>query len=131
LIQTQLEFGLKPAAIARSLNRPASKVSRKLRRNGWKRHTTANDGWERGFAAGGHDLGVNLALSLEQAKNRRFVARAPTALAALAAHPTRAKIRFIDFDLTRSQRRLTFTVLSDANTDLEENTVNCFAFQAR
>jgi len=37
LIQTQLELGLKPAAIARSLNRPASTVSRELRRNGWKR----------------------------------------------------------------------------------------------
>lgn len=37
LIQTQLEMGLKPAAIARSLDRPASTVSRELRRNGWKR----------------------------------------------------------------------------------------------
>lgn len=35
LIQTQLEIGIKPAAIARGLNRSASTLSRELRRNGW------------------------------------------------------------------------------------------------
>ncbi len=37
LIQTQLEMGIKPSAIARCLGRPASTVSRELRRNGWLR----------------------------------------------------------------------------------------------
>lgn len=37
LIQTQLELGVKPADIARSLNRPACTISRELTRNGWTR----------------------------------------------------------------------------------------------
>jgi IS30 family transposase len=53
LIQTQLEMGLKPAAIARSLNRPASTVSRELRRNGWKR-LLSKRGRGRPAAAGGY-----------------------------------------------------------------------------
>ena len=36
LIQTQLQQGFKPAAIAASLGRPRSCVSRELARNGWK-----------------------------------------------------------------------------------------------
>lgn len=36
LIQTQLLQGFKPAAIAASLNRPRSCISRELARNGWK-----------------------------------------------------------------------------------------------
>lgn len=36
MIQTQLEMGIKPAAIARGLNRSASTLSRELRRNGWR-----------------------------------------------------------------------------------------------
>lgn len=36
LIQTQLQFGFKPAAIAAGLNRPRSCISRELARNGWK-----------------------------------------------------------------------------------------------
>lgn len=35
MIQTQLEMGIKPAAIARGRNRSASTLSRELRRNGW------------------------------------------------------------------------------------------------
>ena len=37
MIQTQLEMGIKPAAIALGLNRSASTLSRELRRNGWTR----------------------------------------------------------------------------------------------
>ena len=36
LIQTQLQLGFKPAAIAAGLNRPRSCISRELARNGWK-----------------------------------------------------------------------------------------------
>lgn len=39
LIQTQLQQGFKPAAIAASLNRPRSCISRELARNGWKAAT--------------------------------------------------------------------------------------------
>lgn len=37
MIQTQLEMGIKPAAIALGLNRSASTLSRELSRNGWVR----------------------------------------------------------------------------------------------
>ena len=40
MIHTQLEMGLKPAAIAMGLNRSASTLSRELHRNGWTRPTT-------------------------------------------------------------------------------------------
>ena len=40
MIQTQLEMGIKPAAIANGLNRPASTLSRELKRNGWIRPKT-------------------------------------------------------------------------------------------
>ena len=40
MIHTQLEMGLKPAAIAMGLHRSASTLSRELRRNGWIRPTT-------------------------------------------------------------------------------------------
>ena len=53
LIQTQLEMGLKAAAIARSLNRAASTVSRELRRNGWKRPSSTR-GPGRPAVAGGY-----------------------------------------------------------------------------
>jgi len=37
MIQTQLEMGIKPAAIGLGLNRSASTLSRELSRNGWVR----------------------------------------------------------------------------------------------
>src|ERR1039458_8169413 len=40
MIQTQLEIGNKPAAIALMLNRSASTISRELRRNSWVRPKT-------------------------------------------------------------------------------------------
>ena len=40
MLHTQLEQGLKPAAIALGLGRSASTLSRELRRNGWVRPTT-------------------------------------------------------------------------------------------
>ncbi len=40
MIQTQLAMGIKPAAIAKALNRSASTLSRELRRNGWARPQT-------------------------------------------------------------------------------------------
>ena len=41
LIQTQLQQGFKPAAIASSLNRPRSCICRELARNGWRAPGTA------------------------------------------------------------------------------------------
>jgi IS30 family transposase len=53
VIQVQLEIGLKPAAIARGLNRSVSTVSRELRRNGWKRPQSKR-GRGRPTVAGGY-----------------------------------------------------------------------------
>ena len=43
MIQTQLEMGIRPAAIAVGLNRSASTLSRELRRNGWTRRKAHPD----------------------------------------------------------------------------------------
>jgi IS30 family transposase len=40
MIQTQLEMGIRPAAIAVGLNRSESTLSHELRRNGWTRPKT-------------------------------------------------------------------------------------------
>lgn len=53
MIQTQLEMGIKPAAIALGLNRSASTLSRELRRNGWAR-PKARRGPGRPAVAGGY-----------------------------------------------------------------------------
>jgi IS30 family transposase len=53
MIQTQLEMGLKPAAIALGLNRSTSTLSRELKRNGWIRET-APSGPGRPRIAGGY-----------------------------------------------------------------------------
>ncbi len=53
MIQTQLEMGIKPAAIAAGLKRSASTLSRELRRNGWARPKTGR-GPGRPPVAGGY-----------------------------------------------------------------------------
>jgi len=53
MIQTQLEMGIKPVAIAVGLNRAASTLSRELRRNGWAR-PKADRGPGRPPVAGGY-----------------------------------------------------------------------------
>ena len=57
MIQTQLEMGIKPAAIAMGLNRSASTLSRELRRNGWVR-PPAHRRPGRPVVAGGYRAGV-------------------------------------------------------------------------
>ena len=53
MIQTQLEMGMKPAAIAAGLNRSASTLVRELRRNGWTRPKSCR-GSGRPAVAGGY-----------------------------------------------------------------------------
>lgn len=57
MIQTQLEMGIKPAAIAVGLNRPASALSRELCRNGWVRPKACR-GPGRPSVAGGYRAGA-------------------------------------------------------------------------
>jgi len=57
MIQTQLEMGIRPAAIAAGLNRSALTISRELRRNGWIRQKTPRGpGGLRWLAAMGIDI---------------------------------------------------------------------------
>ena len=53
MIQTQLGMGIKPSAIAKTINRLPSTVSRELRRNGWSRPKTPR-GPGRPAVAGGY-----------------------------------------------------------------------------
>src|SRR4030067_131393 len=57
MIQTQLEMGIRPAAIAVGLNRSASTLSRELRRNGWTRRKAHPDPG-RPPVAGGYRAGA-------------------------------------------------------------------------
>jgi IS30 family transposase len=57
MIQTQLEMGIKPSAIALGLNRSASTISRELRRNNWVR-PKARRGPGRPPMAGGYRSAV-------------------------------------------------------------------------
>src|SRR3989338_8880475 len=57
MIQTQLEMGIRPAAIAMGLNRSASTLSRELRRNGWTRPQACR-GPGRPPVAGGYRAGT-------------------------------------------------------------------------
>lgn len=79
-----------------------------------------------GFGAVGHDLGVDLALTLEDAEDGRLAARATPGLALDA---TRAKVRLIDLD---DARELTFhrTGFGQSQTDAGKQTVHGFAVQA-
>lgn len=53
MIQMQLEMGVKPAAITKSITRSASTVSREHRRNGWS-HPKTSRGPGRPAVAGGY-----------------------------------------------------------------------------
>lgn len=57
MIQTQLEMGIRPAAIAAGLNRSASTLSRELHRNGWTRPPACR-GPGRPARAGGYRAGA-------------------------------------------------------------------------
>jgi hypothetical protein len=100
-------------------------------------HPTAYDGLhsglQSGFGAIGHDLGVDLALALQESKDRGFV---PGTAASFAWHSAGTEIGFVHFDLTAGKRRLMLTFLSDTDlsdtdSNLEEKTVHGFALQAR
>jgi len=89
--------------------------------------TTANNGLQRGFFAVWHDLGINLALSLQDAKDWCLARCARTSL---ATHATSAKVAFVHFDFAAGKRRLALTLLGDAASNFEVNAVHGFGGQA-
>ncbi|MDP2815730.1 MAG: helix-turn-helix domain-containing protein [Rectinemataceae bacterium] len=70
MIQTQLEMGIKPAAIALGLNRSASTILRELHRNSWV-HPKARRGPGRPPVAGGYRSEVAHKRGPVSARSRR------------------------------------------------------------
>ncbi len=85
--------------------------------NGFRSNATANNGLQCGFRAVRHDLRVDFAVSLEQAKDGRL---ATGSTSALATNTASAEVTFSNFDLTR-ERRSSLRFLSDALTNLEKD----------
>ncbi len=83
-------------------------------------HMSANNGLQRGFGAIRHDLGIDLAVPLQQAEHDRLAVSAATSF---ATHAVRAKVRFIHF-YRAMQRRLQLAGLGDASAYLEVNVVD-------
>lgn len=83
-------------------------------------HVPADNALQRSPGAVGHDLGIDLAVPLQQPEHNRLAVGAATTL---ATDPMRTEVRFIDFYRTL-QRRLQFTGLGDAGSYLQVNTVH-------
>jgi hypothetical protein len=81
-------------------------------------HATANNGLQRGLFAVGNDLRIDRTITLEDTEDDGL---ARCAAPALATHSTSAKVRFIDFNFTRRERRCAFTLCGDALTKLEKD----------
>jgi hypothetical protein len=79
-----------------------------------------------GFRAVGHDLGVDLAVPLEDAEDRRLASRAPPGLALDAAWP---EVTLIDLD-DAGELALRRTALRHAHAQTREQTVDGVAVQA-
>jgi len=82
--------------------------------------SAANDGLERLPGTIGHDLGVDMTSSLENAKHRGFPIGATSSF---PFHTPCAKIRFVNFNLTSEGRRL-LTEGSDPFPDLMQIAVD-------
>ena len=80
----------------------------------------ADNALQRGFGAVRYDLGVDLALTLQEAKYNRL-AISPTT--ALATNPMPTEVRFIDF-YRALQWRFQFARISNACPNLQINTVD-------
>jgi hypothetical protein len=82
-----------------------------------RRDATANNGLKRGFRAIGHDLRIDLAVSLQQPKDRSLATGSATALAANTAS---AKVTFINFHFAGKWRN-SFAFFGDTLTNLEKD----------
>ena len=100
LIQTQLQQGFKPAAIAASLDRPRSCICRELARNGWKAPRAVRPVGRPPMAGGyassraqlrARDLSINMRRSLTYDQGREMARHAQltqdTGIKVYFAHP--------------------------------------------
>jgi len=88
-------------------------------------HFASYDRLQRGFGAVGHDLGVDLAVALEDAEDDRLARSAAPALPLDVACPEE---RFIDFDLSR-KRGLLLGMLGQPFADRPKETIHGVAVQ--
>ena len=91
-----------------------------------ERHPTADYGQKRALPAVRHDLGVDAAVSFEDAEDDGLArGSAPT----LAPHAPGAEVRLIHLDLA-AEGRLTLALFGDAFTDSEKDRGDALARQA-
>ena len=95
--------------------------------DGFEGDAPADNGLQSSLFSVGHDLRIDLALTLEQAEDTGL-AGGPAA--ALAAHASGAEVGLINFDLPRGERRLALAFLGDAPSDFEKDRGDALARQA-
>ncbi len=92
------------------------------------RDPTANNGLQSSFLAVRNDLGINLAIALQQSEDDSLTARSATAF---ASHATSTKVRFVNFDFAARQRRIALRFFTDTTADFEKDHCHTLARQTR
>lgn len=91
-------------------------------------HAAADNGLQSGLLAVSHDLGVDLAVTLQETEDDGL---ARCATATLAAPATSTEVRLIDSDLARRERRLALAFFGEAAAAFEKDHSEALARQAR
>ena len=86
-------------------------------------NAAANNGLQSAFLAVGHNLGINPAVAFENAEDDRFARSTATTF---ATHPSGSEIRFIDFDLSGSNRSLARRFFGKSMAYFLKDRVNSF-----
>ena len=90
-------------------------------------HAATDNGLQRGLFAVRHDLGVDLAVTLQEPEDDGLAARPASAL---AAHAPSTEVGFIHLDLPCGERRLALALFGDAPSDFEKDHGDALARQA-
>ena len=91
-----------------------------------KRAATAHNGLQSALFALRHNLGVDAAISLEDAEDDSLAAGSATTL---ATHAPRAEVRLIHFDLARCKGGCAFAFFPNALSDFEKDRGDTLACQ--
>lgn len=86
----------------------------------------ANNGLQRLFPAVRDNLGINRTVTLEDAEDNRFAARAATAF---SPHSACAEVTFVHFDCA-AKRRCSFAFFSNAATNFQVNLIDRLSGQS-
>jgi len=85
---------------------------------GINRDSTANNGLKCGLFTVRHDLGIDTAVTFEDAEDDGLAAGSS---ASLATDTARAEVRLVNFDFAGRERRGALTFFSDALSDFEKD----------